>query len=118
MTRMLLVVAIIAPLVAGCNEMFSGPRYQIARIDDSTVVRLDTRTGEMKRFVVVIGGDVASPSKISIVHDAQAVADCVHLGHTSREVSREFAAVKGGDTVFFGKSKGGTDEAWAYRCSK
>jgi len=116
MGRLLIVVAT-APVIVGCNQVSSGPRYQIARVDDGTVVRLDTNTGDIRRFVIVVGGAVAAPSQMRIVHDAASVEGCDELGHRpSREVAREFTAAKGGDTAFYGKSKGGTDEAWAYTC--
>jgi hypothetical protein len=116
--RAILALAALAALAAGCNELFSGPRYQIAQIDGGSVVRLDTRTGDMRRFVMVLGGDVAAPSQIRTVHDGSAVSDCVELGHVNKDTARDEAAVKAGDTVLYGKSRAGTDEAWAYRCSK
>lgn len=118
MNRTILALGAAVALVAGCNEMLSGPRYQIAQIDGGSVVRLDTRTGEMRRFVMVLGGDVAAPSQMRIVHDRNALNDCAELGHVNKEAARDETAVKGGDAVYYGKSRGGTDEAWAYRCGK
>ena len=118
MTRTIFALAAVAALVAGCNEILSGPRYQIAQIDSGSVVRLDTRTGDMRRFIMVLGGDVAAPSLMRIVHDGNAVSDCVELGHVVKDAARDVTAAKGGDTVLYGKSQRGTDEAWAYRCSK
>lgn len=118
MSRLLIVVVVAAALAVGCSQPPSGPRYQIAQITDGSIVRLDTNNGDMRRFVMAIDGDVAAPSQVRIVHEDAAVAGCDELGHVGREGARELAAVKGGDTVLYGKSKGGTDEAWAYRCRK
>jgi len=97
-------------VAAGCTE--GGPRYQIAQIQDGSLVRLDTRTGDMRRFVMVIGGDVAAPSHMRIVHDTKVVGDCVDLGRTvDREVARDETAARGGDTILYAKSQAGTDEA-------
>lgn len=118
MSRLLILIVAAAAVVAGCGERPSGPRYQIARVDDGAIVRLDTHTGDMRRFVIVIGGDVAAPSQLRAVHEAGAVKDCDALGYVGLELAREGTAMKGGDTILYGKSKAETDEAWAYRCSK
>ncbi len=120
MSGLLIVVLAVAVLVAGCNQPPSGPRYQIARINDHSIVRLDTHTGDMFRFVAVVDGDVAAPSQVRVVHEAAAVHGCEELGHVgpAERGTREVAAVKGGDTILYGKSKAGTDEAWAYKCRK
>jgi hypothetical protein len=47
LAALLLVVAIVWPLVR------SAPRYQIASFSGDFIVRLDTRTGGMRAFVVV-----------------------------------------------------------------
>ncbi len=117
MIRMLVVIVTSAGLTFGCNQPASGPRYQIVRANDGTIVRLDTHTGDMRRFVIVIGGDLAAPAQMRIVHDSTAVDGCDELGWVGRAGAREATAIKGGDTVLYGKSQGGTDEAWAYRCS-
>ena len=66
----------------------------------------------MRRFVMVIGGDVAAPSHMRIVHDTKVVGDCVDLGRTvDREVARDETAARGGDTILYAKSQAGTDEA-------
>lgn len=116
----LTVLALTTPLLVGCNApppvVPPSPRYQIAQIGDSGVVRLDTHTGEMRRYVVVIGGDVAAPSEMQTVRDTAEVSDCAELGYVNKDVAQDLTAVKGGNTVLFAKNTSGENGAWAYRC--
>ena len=111
-------------MLGGCSPPPFGARYQIVRVRDDTIVRLDVYTGEMRRFVAVIDGDVASPSQVRIVRDHVSLQGCHQLEHLPLSGEQHFSGAQeltarlGGDTVFFGKSQAGTDEAWAYGCRK
>ena len=115
----LMLIAVVATTSAlvGCNEPPPGSRYQIGYIGEHGIVRLDTHTGEMRRFVAALGGDVAAPSQVRIVFDQALLEGCVELGHIpSPEAAKDITAAMGGDTAYFGKNKALKDAAWAYKC--
>jgi len=114
---MLLAVVATTSALVGCSEPPPGPRYQISSIGENGIVRLDTHTGEMRRFVAALGGDVAAPSQVRIVFDGALLEGCVELGHISLpEAAQDITAAMNGDTAYFGKNKALKDAAWAYKC--
>jgi hypothetical protein len=109
-------------------------RYQAVQLQEGVVVRLDTKTGEMKVFVPVeavekedidllhllgIGRSLewrVPASEVKLVTDASAVEGCDYLGYTVPNEDPREAAQIGGDTLFRGKSKRGIEGVWVYRC--
>ena len=70
----------------------------------------------MLRFVAVPNGNVAAPAHIRVVHDVASVKNCDELRYVLPVGGREGAALLGGDTVLYAKTKDGAEGAWAYRC--
>jgi hypothetical protein len=122
---------------SGFGSWFAGwqsERYQAVRLQDGVVVRLNTKTGEMKVFVPVEAVDKEEidrlhilgvgrslegripASEVKLVTDASAIERCDYLGYTVSNEDRKQAAMLGGDTLFRGKVKGGAEGVWVYRC--
>ena len=65
---------------------------------------------EMRRFVMVLGGNVAAPSQMRIVHNRNALNDCAARSR-EQEAARDETAVKG-ETRLLRQEPGRNDEAW------
>src|SRR5262245_6678715 len=119
MNRLVIAAVAAATVLVGCGQPPYDLRYQIVRVNDESIERIDTHTGEIRRFVIVLDGDIAAPSQVRIVRDdVSSLKGCEELMHLPlprrpRVGGQDATARIGGDTVFFGKSQGGTDEAWA-----
>jgi hypothetical protein len=111
-----------------------GQRYQTVRLRDMLVVRLNTKTGEMKLFVAKAGaGEIpadvrlvgvrraferlVSSSEVKVVTDLSAVRRCDDLGYFGSEENAEEAANRGGDTLYQGQNRAGEERLWLYRCN-
>jgi hypothetical protein len=116
------------------NILGSNGRYQAFHITDMIVLRLDTKTGELKTFAptYTVNGDskfhyinighsferYVSPSEVKIVTDMNMVEKCASLPRDfSINGSKEDAAQLGGDTIFQGELKTGSKAASLFRCN-
>jgi hypothetical protein len=112
-----------------------GDRYQALALRNSVLVRLNTKTGEMKVFVPaedVSREDAAllqyvgisrsferlvSSDEMKVVTDLAAVERCIDLGYFGVNENTEKAANRGGDTLYRGKDRAGEERVWLYRCN-
>src|SRR5262245_26102978 len=111
-----------------------GERYQAVGLGNLTVARLDTKTGEMRVFAPITEPSDETPSlsligvgrsfegrvpppEVKVVTDRNAVEKCVYLGHFGDKEDAERASASGGDTLYRGRSKGGSEQVWLYRCN-
>jgi hypothetical protein len=118
------------------NDLW-GERYQALSLRNRVLVRLNTKTGEMKVFVPVedvsredaaslqyVGISRAferlvSSDAMKVVTDLDAVERCIGLGYFGVGVNAntEKAANRGGDTLYRGKNRAGEEHLWLYRCN-